>query len=81
MSANWKDIFKSFYYQTDFPNILGAIDYNYKKNFNIVFMAACDENYAFAFVDVCFRRRSFGKNRINHQLDIPNPDILPYLYL
>ncbi|XP_039308911.1 protein ANTAGONIST OF LIKE HETEROCHROMATIN PROTEIN 1 [Solenopsis invicta] len=94
---DWKNIAIGFWNHWNFPNCLGAIDgkhflikapsnsgtlyFNYKKNFSIVLLAACDYQYKFTIVDCgaygsssdggIFAQSEFGKCLNSDNLDIP----------
>lgn len=71
---DWKDIAKHFFYRTNFPNCVGAVDgkhirlqkpsnsgsvfYNYKNYFSIVLLGVVDADYCFIAIDV----GSYGAN-------------------
>ncbi|XP_018399908.1 PREDICTED: uncharacterized protein LOC108777494 [Cyphomyrmex costatus] len=64
----WSEIAESFFEKWQFPNCVGALDgkhiriqapthsgsqfFNYKKYFSIVFLAICDANHKFVWVDI-----------------------------
>uniref|UniRef100_A0A1I8NL92 DDE Tnp4 domain-containing protein n=1 Tax=Musca domestica TaxID=7370 RepID=A0A1I8NL92_MUSDO len=99
----WKRIAIDFYTMWDLPNCVGAIDgkhinltcpsnsgsqfYNYKGNYSIVLLAACEANYTFTSVDIgAFGSQSdggvmwnsrFGQQLYKGQLDLPTEEILP----
>ena len=101
--ADWARIAADFYEKLNFPNSLGAIDgkhinitcppktgslfYNYKGNYSIVLLAACDANYKFTSVDIgaygsqsdcgVFWNSGFGQKLFDNKLGLPKDDMLP----
>ncbi|XP_036344345.1 protein ALP1-like [Rhagoletis pomonella] len=99
----WKRIANDFYSMWDLPNCVGAIDgkhinifcpnnigslfYNYKGNYSIVLLAACDANYTFTAVDIgaygsqidggVMWNSSFGQRLYTGQLNLPKEEVLP----
>lgn len=106
----WRTIARGFEESWQFPHCLGAIDgkhinikapansgslyYNYKKDFSVVLMAACDANYLFTLVDIgaygsahdstVFRESAFGCALESNALAIPKATAgndLPYVFV
>ncbi len=101
----WKTIIKDFWLRWNFPNCCVAIDgrhvriqytansgseyYNFKRNFSINLMAACDANYCFTVIDVggfgrnsdggILQQREFGQRISNDRLGMPRLSYLPGL--
>ncbi|XP_036334836.1 protein ALP1-like [Rhagoletis pomonella] len=99
----WRRIAIDFDAMWDLPNCVEAIDgkhvnitcppksgslfYNYKGNFSIILLAACDANYTFTAVDIgAYGSQSdggvmwnsiFGELLYKEQLDLPKPEVLP----
>lgn len=106
----WLNISRGFEEAWQFPNCLGAIDgkhinikapansgslyFNYKKDFSVVLMATCDNNYLFTMIDVgaygsshdstVFRESAFGYALESKKLGIPTANAansLPYVFV
>lgn len=99
----WREVADGFRDRWQFPNCIGALDgkhidiqapprsgslfFNYKKNFSIVLMAACNADYLFTSVDVgaygsesdggVFSQSIFGKLLEQKAAGLPEPTVLP----
>lgn len=102
-SNEWSRIAHDFNSMWNFPNCVGAIDgkhinitcpansgsqfYNYKGNYSIVLLAACDANYTFTCIDIgaygsqsdggVLWNSDFGQRLFNGQLGLPEDGALP----
>lgn len=100
-SEKWKEIAANFLQDWNIPNCVGSFDgkhiniqappnsgsvyFNYKKNFSIVLMAACDSNYKFTLIDVgangsisdgsIFASSEIGQAIKHEELDVPQGQI------
>lgn len=96
-TEKWKEMADQFNVVTNFPNCVGAVDgkhvviqspqnsgslyYNYKGNYSMVLMAACDATYCYSFVDIgaygkqgdstIFSDSEFGASILQGQLNLP----------
>ncbi|XP_072375198.1 uncharacterized protein [Diabrotica undecimpunctata] len=99
---DWLHIVNGFETRWNFPHCLRALDgkhitiqasaksgslfFNYKKQFSIVLLAACDSQCRFTMVDIgaygsgsdggIFNKSIFGTNFEQHQFNIPDAAVL-----